>query len=1080
LPGEVGPELYLLRDKEGKLQAVPGFSFEDFMELYRLKKRLTGGDVRPRYVVNQCMMTGEVRGKVVALSVELTIELNDPDWVRIPLGLTHAFAEGTAKLDGAGEVLLEFTEPPGVVPSGKPLAEGDGFVLWIKGEPRKSQKVTIPIVVPLTTVGGETLLRLETPRATAAQLVVAVPSAGVVGRVSDSATLLEPVIAPNRTTFSVVGANGLVELAWRPPGDVAAATPAVLEASGSAIAKIDGRSVGFEARLSVRSFGGLFDRFRLRLPPGATLIGTSPAGVNVSAVTNDDAAKETRDLIEVRLDKKTAGPVEVRLIADRPRAAENTEESLELAGFELVGAVRQWGTIGVQVVGNWQVVWTESNGVRQVDDVPGEFKSEYLVGTFEYSMQPCSLTARVMPRRTRVSVQPKYVITAGASESRLAADFKYTIRGAKVRALTVEMPGWEIDEIGPPALVNVDAAAIDDTSRFSIPLAQPTNGDLSLSITARRRMPPLKRDGKPQAVQFELPRPTAAVVAPALLVVQPEDNVELSPDSAKLAGLSLLPTRHAGTTPALQQDPLVYQVDSEGSRFVADFKVNAQVVKVDMQTTVRADEQDLKVEQHLMYSIQHEPLDKLVVNVPRSLKLDSVAFSVDNTVLRPVVREPVASASPADASTTAVTVPLGTSRIGSCELVCRFTLPLESLPAATSIPVSVALVTPAGATVSRCTAEVQSATGIAVNVRKGPWATEESASNRQIAGAGLRIHANDPTESIALAIMQQDRSQLPTTLIERGLIQSRMVDSGRQDYVALQVFTGERRLQLELPAGLGAKDVQVSVNGVSTGLDVDSSGKLFVMLPVAGQNDRHLLELSYQFPNNNGTGWRELDVPKLIPAAWNRQLYWQVMVPGHENLLTCSENYTPELKWQWNGWCYQRVAVQDSAELARWLGVRPEKLKAPASANCYLFGTAGEFQPLTVFTARRASLVFTSSLVVLCIGLGLIYRPALRNIGLLLATALALMSLGILAPDVSVLVGQSAVLGMLLITVALLLTRYSPTERVFPPLAASEPAVVESTLARGAEFFERPGIEPPKSTATAPSMLPVTSAEGAS
>ena len=35
--------------------------------------------------------------------------------------------------------------------------------------------------------------------------------------------------------------------------------------------------------------------------------------------------------------------------------------------------------------------------------------------------------------------------------------------------------------------VNVDAATIDDPSRFSIPLAQPANGDLSLSITARRR-----------------------------------------------------------------------------------------------------------------------------------------------------------------------------------------------------------------------------------------------------------------------------------------------------------------------------------------------------------------------------------------------------------------------------------------------------------------------------------------------------------------------------------------------------------------------------------------------------------------
>lgn len=1078
LQGEVGPELYLLRDKQGKLQAVPGFSFEDFMELYRLKKRLTGGDERPRYIVNQCLMTGGVRGKVVALSVVLTIELNDPNWVRIPLGLAHVFAEGAAKIDGPGEAVLEFTGAPTIDANAKPTAQGDGYVLWIKGEPRKPLKVTIPIVVPVTTVGGETLLRLESPRATSAQLVVEVPLAGVVARVSEGATLLEPAVAPNHTTFSVVGASGLVELAWRLPGSDTAATPAVLEASGSTIAKIDGRRVGFESRLSVRSFSGVFDRFRVRLPPGATLIGSSPASVNVSAVTPDGTAKEAGNLIEVRLDKKTTGPVEIRLMADRPRVAENTEETLELAGFELIGAVRQWGTIGVQVVGNWQVVWAEGNGVRRVNDVPSEFKSEDLVGTFEYSIQPCSLTARVMPRRTRVSVQPRYSVTVGANEARLSADLKYTIRGAKVRTLTVEMPGWEIDEIGPPTLVNVDAAAIEDTSRFSIPLMQPANGDLSLTITARRRLPQDKNGRPPGAIALDLPRPEADVIAAALLVVQPEDNVELSPQSEKLIGLSLRPTRHVGTPLNMQQDPLVYQVEDKNARFMADFKVNPQVVKAEMQATVQVDERELTVEQRVQYSILHEPVDRLVLMVPRTVPWKDVTFTVDNNLLRPIVREPVASTTSSSGDSATVTVPLGTSRIGSFELICRYRTPLEPLPTATSVAIPVALVVPVGATLGKNTAQIRTAAGIVAVLRKGAWVSEDTADRRQAVGDGLRIWSNAPTESIPLALTQKDRSQLPTTLVERGLIQSRMVESGRQDYMALQVLTGERRLQLELPAGLDAKDLQVSVNGIPSSLDAESNGKYFVSLPTTGTSGRHLLELYYQIQHSGSTGWNILDVPRLIPAAWNRQLYWQVIVPGHEHLLMSSANYTTESRWHWNGWYWNRVAVRDSAALARWLGIRPDRLTVPTTANCYLFGTAGDFQALSIFTARRASLVFASSLVVLFLGLGLIYRPALRSVGLLLTAAVGLLVLGLLTPDLSVLVGQSALLGAGLIALAILLRRFTSSGRAQSSLVAEDLSLTTDTFDRGTELFDHADIEPPKSTATAPSMLPVASAEG--
>ena len=46
--------------------------------------------------------------------------------------------------------------------------------------------------------------------------------------------------------------------------------------------RIDGRNVDTEARLSVQSVGGPFDRFQLRLPPGASLVSSNLFGVQLT------------------------------------------------------------------------------------------------------------------------------------------------------------------------------------------------------------------------------------------------------------------------------------------------------------------------------------------------------------------------------------------------------------------------------------------------------------------------------------------------------------------------------------------------------------------------------------------------------------------------------------------------------------------------------------------------------------------------------------------------------------------------------------------------------------------------------
>src|SRR5690606_29962198 len=95
-----------------------------------------------------------------------------------------------------------------------------------------------------------------------------------------------------------------------------------LESTGQILARIDSRSVQFDARLTVRSLSGEFDRFRVKLPPGAQWIpieNTSAAGYSVKLAENSttNSKSPVNQVVEVRLAQNTVGPVDVQLKAER-------------------------------------------------------------------------------------------------------------------------------------------------------------------------------------------------------------------------------------------------------------------------------------------------------------------------------------------------------------------------------------------------------------------------------------------------------------------------------------------------------------------------------------------------------------------------------------------------------------------------------------------------------------------------------------------------------------------------------------------------------------------------------------------
>ncbi len=408
------------------------------------------------------------------------------------------------------------------------------------------------------------------------------------------------------------------------------------------------------------------------------------------------------------------------------------EENLELAGFEVLEAVphRQWGHLAVAVVGDWQVTWGRRDRMQQVDELPDWLRRKDVVAGFEYFGQPAALAVRITPRKTRISVEPEYIYFIESQQVRLEARLKYAIRGAKAFAVDVGLAGWQIDEIGPAGTVDSDAALASTGPVLKAPLVQATTGDVELTIKAHRSI-----SANAERVEITLPTLYADVQGPALVAVAPADNIRLRPKEAELMGLRREASLSGMKLPPRQQPALYYRGEQAAARFVGQIERMPQVVSAAVESTIEVRHEDLRVDQAIKYRVEHEPLAALSLEVPKALLAADAKLELlldgQSLAIAP------AAASPADAPTARIDLPLPSPKIGEFQLQVRSRWPESALSA--SDQRTVPLVMPAAGALTSNTLTIESDAGIAVQAHDPAWSEAEPAQGESAAN-GRNAH----------------------------------------------------------------------------------------------------------------------------------------------------------------------------------------------------------------------------------------------------------------------------------------------------------------------------------------------------
>jgi hypothetical protein len=1038
------PELFYLENDSGGLVPVPGFRYRDFVELLRLKEGLPGPAQPPAAVLEEIRVQADlaaVAEGTCPATVVCTIRQARRGWVEVPLGCAGLILTRPPRHEGPGRLLVDAAP------------EGRGYRAWLDAAPEPGQEprhtVTLEGRIPVDAPGSREAIVLHMPTATAS--AVELRSAR-----TDPEVVVQPPPADRKVRAREKGGaevtlSGVVGTTTISVGERAADSvrAPVAESLVESVVRIDGRDAVTQARIRLRGLADSTPTVRITLPPATTL-----RNVRAPSAVVGRAGTVEAPTIDVAVVRGADGGAVVELECQRPleRSANGKEAGpFELAGFAVEGIEpwRQWGRISIVVEGEWQAVWNE--GLRRVDP-PAAGRRPGLVAAFAYDVQPASLQVRVLPRRSRVVIEPEYRYDVAAERVALYARLGVAASGAPATEIMVDVdPAWVIDEVGPATVVDAAGVTVEG-GRMRIPFAQPLVGNAVVEIRGGRA---LERGA--ERLVWRLPVPSSGLVGPATVVIGADSNIELLPDNERIRGL-VRQTAAALSRTDTDAVVLAYRLDARQGEFAATRRYLPRRVDATVAVQAVMDEAATVVTETLRLRVLHVPLESVELLVPASVAAGgALEVRQGEWVLDPVeVTEAPAADAPADMRRLRAILP--GQLLGGGELVVKYVLPTPAVPPETTVAHDLPLVLPTAARVTRQTVTLDAPDRWSVEVRGDAWRRDPSPQPAAVSRSWSTIRQQ---ESVPLALAVRRGTTSGNIVVDAALLRTTVLGDRRDDVFTYALSGAAERLELTLPPG--AAEIRLDGRAVVAASRAD--GGVAIDLPRSDAG-RWLLEIR-RLARSEGTWDRlaarfglpvrvPLDPPRFAADVVERRFYWEVDARADEWLFGLPASWTSQQRWRWGGLVPERTAVVSRQTLASWVQAAAPANEPPRDSvepeplgSRVVYAGVGRPGAAAPWLLPLWFLVLVCSGGVLTVGMACLANAALKRPAPLLALAAAAVLAAAAAPDVATLAAVAAVPGSLLLALAWALQRLGGTAPGLRGAAAvSTPAA--SSLTRAA------------------------------
>ena len=1052
---EAKTEIFHLKDAEGNLVKVANLSLEEFEQLYKLRRQLLGAKAPPEFAVEEVIYSGEATRTHATLTVRLKVrivaEKTNVEWIRVPLGFASTILQDRATHTGPGDFFIA-------------LDSAEGYVCWLKAQSKSVHTVGLKLIAPLQSAGDETRLVISGPlaRSRFEKFRVATENAEVVDT-DLSVTTQSAAAGTTDLTFDFSG--GDLQLAWL-SGNRMAQQPSV-QLLATTVTRVTIKSpeqITAQSELTVSATGGQIKSFEVRLPPGMQVLDLPQQDYRITTLPadpeDDSEMQNSQRLLVVPAVPGVNAKLSLEAIyRSRTNREDESAAPADFAGFEVVGAVKQSGSVDVVVDGNWSLQWKQSGDVRRVDDRSDRVGPQQAEARFEFFSSQYSIIATVLPEKTRLRIEPRYVVAVSSDELQLNAVLTGQLRGGRQLSLLLDVPGWTVDQVvsRPVELLDSESVQVDPSGEMRIPLSlvpEATGGQFELQVLAHRDV------DLSEELQFAVPKPAveeplgAAIMTllPATLVVSPEDNVVLAPKTEQIRGL-LQDTEPEDSKdwnlPRSQREPLFYRErgDESAPQFVADSEIRAGTMVVSASGKVMIDSSTAMIEQLLAFVVDYEPVSQVLIEVPKNVASDStlqvwvqdasVDLSQENVspggnreLLSWKVDPTLApSESPSSTSRVVINVSLPQPQIGTFRLVLRYPCDLGELnyDESTLVQVPLAVVHQVvGMTFEGHLLEVSSTTDLDVEAVGETWLGSPRLVDADNQLVRLEVSTGAPAQELPISILLRKRSQQSLVVVRQAWLQTYLTAQGQRHRAVFRLTTNESLLELRFPesVSLDAGSIRVAINHQPVPLDdlvISTGRKLSLSVGQAAEQRDFVLEVWYwSHLRSARMGQLKVEMPQFENARPMERFFWHLITPANEHLVNTPETMTAEQQWVWKNGSWGRQPNLSQRDLEHWIGATAQD-PVPVRTNQYLYTSVGPVVDMQVRTLGRATILLIVSGMTLFIGLLLIYLPLFRHPVSLLCAGLLLLCGALLAPESVLLVSQAAALGLVLVLTARIL-----------------------------------------------------------
>ncbi len=1031
------------------------------------------GSSRPRnHVVSAVKIRGRVDDDIANLQLEIDLNLLAPGAAWVPLGIDSSIF-GSAR---EGEKELELR-----------TAERGQWEVRLEGAGQ--HRLWFELKVPVNVSLDRKHLTMAIPEAPSTYFELDVPRPVQDLDVASGGSVGKTVIAGGKGTrlSAHLSPRSRLILDWTDLTNSGSPPPPLLAAQVEIAIDADLEAVTTRSSWVIRCVRGIARKLEIRL---------DEQDVVQSLKLDDQFLSEgnNRNLLAIPLgEAMRPGDTRHLILETRRSFPPGAPRTFAFSGFPLSNAVEQSGAIGITQPANLWINVTTAQGLHRIDprELPTELRSRPGIGTaYQFLDQPYKLALGIegSPPLYRSESITRIVLEAQTAQ----VDSSIQVQRVRGRLFEIEIvvpPGLQLISVGPADLVESAIPIVAQTVATGSVHPQQTAQVLKIHLTPlgrdsksfSLRLRGRQRIGQEGAVKFGLFAARDGVSTASTVSLFADREVTFEPgdepaqrDEASTGAFRFQPPGESSAAslaavPGERSPTAVLKSDQNPIWLRGRLTRHPLSITHDTKITAHLTRRSIDVRQDTELRVRHGSISALTVLVPLS-RAQAWQVQGKETIKREEMEQ---KAGDSQRYRLVFDPPI----LESSLLTFRFQVPVE-VAAANGEPVRTTIpwISVEEGTSSSTTVELTAEPGIKTAADDTAWTGSALDDEDPITGNRARHYRPSKplprNAGFTFSASLLDQVSLPSVVVPRSLLRTVLgVDNESRTHAWYWIDSHPASVSFSLPDR--AQWIRARIDGrAADQVEHEPSGGFYrLSLPAEAQAKPVLVELEYQLAGN----WAEqaCAAPELPAEAVVLQTLWEVQIPWSQALIGVPPGWADENDWHWDFYVWKRRPWKPFSKLVGWVAGPPAQTASlddvlgeePDSSHSYLFGRSGKPVAMNLWVASRAALIAVCSGSVLLLGFLLMFSRARFRAIWIVAAGLGLLASALVHPSVLLLVAQSALSGVILTLLGLLIQRLIERSRSSAAPAIPLPSPGPGQAGTGASQITPDGVGSDDSTA---------------